>query len=226
MRPVVLAALLSALSAGSFAVLAGRPLSAGTVETSAPGGVGAPASERAGLPDRPPVQARTTTETYPVEGTTGAELLRSLLTRGPRADGNVFFGLTTAETDLHYRTAPSAAGCALADVTVDLDVTVTLPEWAPPPDAPPALRRDWGRFLTALRQHEDGHRQIAVEGAEALHAAIVGLRRPTCAAATAEGRRRVARLQIEATAAHRRLDAETGHGRTQGAVWPTVRDEG
>ena len=228
MRPFVFSALFFALGAVAYAAFTGRPSAAGPVETLAPGGVVMRVSDarRASLPARPPVQTRVGTVTYPVEGATETALLRSLLARGPRTDGGVFFGLTTAETDLHYRTVPSAAGCALADVAVDLEVTVTLPDWEPPPDAPPALRRDWGRFLDALRRHEDGHRRIAVEGAEVLHAAVAGLRRPTCEAATADGRRRVARFQVEAAAAHRRFDDETGHGRTQGAVWPVVRDEG
>jgi predicted secreted Zn-dependent protease len=170
------------------------------------------------------VRARFATDRYRVDGGTETEVLRSLLAHGPRHGGDVFFGLTASQADLRYHTETSAAGCALVDVVVDLDVTVTLPRWRRPPGAPRALRRSWDRFLAALSRHEAEHRRIAVENAEALHAAVAGLRRPTCAAVTEAARRRVARHQTEAAAAHRRFDAETGHGRTEGATWPAPGD--
>ena len=169
---------------------------------------------------RTPVQKRIEEETYPVYGGTAAELLRSLQRSGPRTGGEAFFGLTRASMDLRYDTVDLGHGCELRDVRVRLDLTVTLPTWTTPRSGSGDLDRAWGQFLSALRRHESEHVRVAEQGAEALYRAVEGVRRPSCAEAEAEGRRRVDRLQIEIEAAHRQFDERTGHGRTEGAVWP------
>lgn len=220
MRALALVAVLAALCLGGYVALSGRP-PLGEPEAQSFAVVSSvEAAGAAGGGRRPPVLTRLRTETYAVDGATVDEVLRSLLERGPATEAGVFFGLTTAETRLRYRTLASDRGCAIADVEVDLDVTVTLPAWQPPPGVPSEVRRDWRRFLHALRGHEDEHREIAERKAGALHRAVSAVRAPTCEAAVAEGRRRVGRLQIEAEAAHRQFDRETDHGSTQGASWP------
>ncbi len=102
-------------------------------------------------------------------------------------------------------------------------MATTLPRWTPSPEASPALRRDWTRFEAALARHEARHRQIAVAWAGRVRGSLEGLTAPTCVDAEAEARRRVDILRIEADAEHRRYDAETGHGLTEGATWPVSR---
>ena len=171
---------------------------------------------------RPPPPVATTLQQapYAVEGTTAGELLRSMSERAPESQGGTYFGLTVTELAFRYRHRRAEAGCALNDVQIDLSVRVSLPAWTPGPDAPYDLRRDWARFLSNLGRHEDRHRAIAEHGADAIRTALDGLSAPTCAAVDAEARAVSERIQSETDAAHRRYDDETGHGRTQGAVWP------
>ena len=237
MRLIVFAVSLAALSAGSYWMLTG-PLApsagggeavvterAGVVRVGAPEGApaaGAPAS-RAEVRLRQSsdgVRTRLSTAPYRVTGQTEAEVLASLREGGPRAGDEVFFGVTETELDVRYRRAPAEVGCVLVDVEVWLSVVVKLPEWAPGADADRGLQRDWGRFLRALAGHEDRHRVIAEGGAQKLHDQLVGLRRASCDQLEAEAQRRLQRAEIEIPGAHRRYDAETGHGRTEGAVWP------
>lgn len=161
-----------------------------------------------------------TEQTYAVEGATESEILASLRANGPNAGGESFFGLTASESSFHMQPRMDGSSCVAEDVRVELAVTVTLPEWDPTADAPYELTRDWTRFATALKRHEDKHRQIAAEGAQATHAALLGLRRATCQDVEFEARQRAQRIADKTAAEQNRYDDETDHGRTQGAQWP------
>ena len=205
---------LAAVAVLVLAVLVARPGGGpdGLTEASVVGGgVAAPS---------PPVRTRVEERTYAVTGARADEILASMAAAAPRTDGETFFGLTVTELSFRYVHRAEADSCRLHDVQVTLDVSVALPAWTPAPDAPYALRRDWARFDGSLRRHEDHHRVLAERGAERIRAEMDGLAAPTCAGVDAEARRRAERLRIETDAAHRRYDDETGHGRTQGAVWP------
>lgn len=223
MRLLVFALCLSALGAGSYAVLtrgwiSTEPTRAKPADTDRQRGALPPGPLAPTLGERPTVRTRVVAETYDVTGDTAGEVLASLLAGGPQSGGDVFFGRTVAQISLRYDAVPVDAGCVLTDVGVDLTLTITLPSWTPPPD--PQLARDWGRFRRALADHENGHREIAEAGAQRLGRALSGLRRDSCPATEAEAQRRVRQIESGVSAAQRRYDAETGHGRTEGAVWP------
>ena len=199
--------------------------SGSVLETAAGGGVaaGRPAGERpaADLSAASPAVRTTLAERpYTVVGGNAQELLASMAGEAPRTGGEAFFGLTVTELSFRYVHAMSRSACRLYDVQVDLAVSVALPAWEPPPSASYELRRDWTRFAQSLRRHEDRHRVLAEAGAETIRTRLHGLTAPTCAAVDAEARRVADGVRIETDAAHRRYDSETGHGRTQGAVWP------
>jgi predicted secreted Zn-dependent protease len=167
-----------------------------------------------------PVRTTVAVQTYPVTGSRAGEVLASMAAAAPSTEGETFFGLTVTELSFRYVREATARGCTLRDVEIALAVTFSLPEWTPGAGTEDALRRDWARFDSNLRRHEDRHRALAEAGAEAILRELDGLSAPTCGQADAEARRRAERVRIETDAAHRRYDDETGHGRTQGAVWP------
>ena len=158
--------------------------------------------------------------TYPVRGETEREILASLRANGPSTNGQSFFGLTASESSYHLQPRMQRATCVAEDARVELAVTITLPSWDAPDDAPYKLKRDWARFETALKRHEDGHRDIAVQGAEAIRDALRGFRRASCREVQFEARQRADRIALETEEAHNRYDEQTDHGRTQGAQWP------
>lgn len=233
MRLLTLALLLPVLGAASFWALTQGPLAPPSVElvsadslraaaaALAPTDDGpAPPSGRPPEPDRPPIQVERTHQTYAVTGETVDDVLRSLLERGPREGDDIFFGLTETALDVRYDPHEISGGCIIQDAEVDLDLVVTLPEWMPEPGTDPALLRDWGRFRRALAAHESRHQAIALGGAEAAYRAVAGLYRDSCEEAVAEARGRLERLGVEVSAAHRRYDSETEHGKREGAAWP------
>ncbi len=156
---------------------------------------------------------------YHVLGGTRSDILSSLRRNGPQVDGGLFFGLTTTEIQYRFAYQEAPGACETRDARVDLSVTIRLPEWQAPRDAPYELRRDWLRFAAALRRHEEGHRDLAIEGAHRLQQALTGVRAATCDQAAALAGQRAERLQIEAGAQHRAYDERTGHGESEGAVW-------
>ena len=223
MRLLLYALSLSALGLGSYATVAyWSPVD---TQESAPSREAPAATSRAPSPAptlraASSVETSLSTRTYPVEGGTPEAVLASMARHAPRADGEVFFGLTEAEMGLHYQPVPDGSECVLTGIEVSLALTVTLPDWAPPPDAAPELVRSWTLFRRALAGHEERHREIAEAGAASIVRALDGLRRSSCTVVADEARRRLERVEIEIDAAQRRYDSETGHGRTEGAVWP------
>lgn len=167
-----------------------------------------------------PVRASVRTVPYRVTGHSVESLLASLRDGGPRVDGGIFFGLTATSLSYRFAYRERAGLCETTDARVDLDVTITLPEWQATPSAPYELRRDWQRFVQALRRHEDRHRDLAVEHAHAVRRAVDGLRAPTCDAVAALAAQRAEQAQAVAEVAHRAYDASTGHGESEGAIWP------
>ncbi|HEX8386961.1 MAG TPA: DUF922 domain-containing protein [Rubricoccaceae bacterium] len=193
----------------------GRALVGHVGEVSAGGGLARPSGSPAD-----PVRTTVAVRTYPVTGSRADEVLASMAAGAPHADGETFFGMTATQLAFRYVRERTGRACTLRDVQIDLDVSVSLPAWTPGPGTDYDLRRDWARFESSLRRHEDHHRVLAERGAEAIRRELDGLAAPTCAGADGEARRRAERVRIETDAAHRRYDDETGHGETQGAVWP------
>jgi len=157
---------------------------------------------------------------YAVSGATEGEILGSMRANGPSTNGSSFFGLTGSESSFQLQPRMDGESCVAEDVRVELAVTITLPEWEPVSDVPYELQRDWSRFSTALKRHEDGHRQIAADGATATRDALQGLRRASCQQVDADARQLARRIADQTEAEHNRYDDATDHGRTQGAEWP------
>jgi predicted secreted Zn-dependent protease len=138
---------------------------------------------------------------------------------GPEEDGRRFHGHTAWNINWRYTSQPWGNACGATRVEVTAVIVITLPRWDPPPQAPDELRHRWDVYLTALREHEEGHRDLAVAAARRVHSRLSGFRTGDCRTfsreANAEGRYILDRLRAD----NRRYDEETGHGRTQGAVW-------
>lgn len=157
---------------------------------------------------------------YEIVGTTLQDLTAALDARGPRQDGQRFFGLTEWEVNAEYRWVPHETGCAMEDIVVRVAVRTTMPRWRPRGQVHPRTRHAWERFVRDLDRHEEGHRALSTEAGEAIRWRLVSLHEPTCHTMKRAAERTVAEALGEYEARHRAYDHRTGHGRTQGAVWP------
>jgi predicted secreted Zn-dependent protease len=111
-------------------------------------------------------------------------------------------------------------GCYPSGLTVEATIVEVLPTWAPQEGAPEALVSDWGRYAQAVRAHEDGHRDIALEGAQAALDVLSALGpQPDCAALSA-AINRAGNASVAGTRARQvAYDEETGHGSRTGATF-------
>jgi predicted secreted Zn-dependent protease len=179
----------------------------------------APAVGAAGDPD---LRVVTVHHDYAIAGQTAAELRAAMNRRGPLdASRERFDAVTNWWINWYYRYGRSGTRCTIASADVRVRIVFTLPRWRPGPGAAPALVRKWNRYLQALRRHENGHSGHAVVEGKRI---LTGLRRlaprPSCAqlgaAADALGHAEIRRGNAWDVA----YDRRTGHGATQGAVFP------
>jgi predicted secreted Zn-dependent protease len=154
---------------------------------------------------------------YPVSGTTLAHLRAQMYLHGPRDGEGVHAGYTHGYTHWHVTFTNAAGACLMRTVEVTASDTVTLPLWTPPPGADPAVVAEWSRFVTMLGRHEEGHREINVEGAGTIARALAALpSRASCqdllASVNDEGHAILASTQERQA----KYDQETNHGLRRG----------
>ena len=157
---------------------------------------------------------------YEVEGESPEALAAALSEHGPDFNGSRFFGMTRWSLSADYGWQRRGVGCGLENVRVEIDVETQLPYWRRSWTQDAGLRTDWYTFLGALDEHERGHRDLAREAADTVRRRLVALEAPTCAEVRERARRTAVEVMRTYDARHRAYDASTGHGHTQGAVWP------
>lgn len=137
----------------------------------------APQNDKAPVLDKG-ISFKRVEDSYDISGATGAELEAAMDKAGPK--GN--WAYTTWITSWSYDNDEKPESCGTANVRLSLRINMTLPKWAPGPDASDPRRKSWEAMLAALKAHEEGH---ANNGMRAANAMIDALRRippqKTCA---------------------------------------------
>lgn len=159
-----------------------------------------------------------TLEQFDIHGATARELRAQLNALGPvgetglRGDGYTHWRIAWTY-DLDFR----AGRCTAGNVHVTLEVRMTLPRWIPPPDAAPDLVTLWDQYSAALREHEDGHYQIAIRAADDVRHAL-GARPAGTDCRTLQGQLDDTANQILDDTRRRQADydRDTDSGRAQG----------
>ena len=159
---------------------------------------------------------------YRISGFTFDDIYREMQRKGPGTDEiGVRLGIHVSSWrwSYEYRVAPGER-CRLTSASVILRSVVVLPEWTNASTAPPDVARGWRPFLAALRTHEEGHRSRAKAQGVFLWQSLLGLEGDDC-----DDLQRVVQEVADGVIAEGReaqlnYDRDTGHGLTQGAVWP------
>ncbi|HEX8958098.1 MAG TPA: DUF922 domain-containing protein [Burkholderiaceae bacterium] len=168
------------------------------------------------------VQADLEYRTYHAYAERGKSLYQVLASATPfHGDGRPFLGNT--RRDIHWqlqwrdtgRESGSGSGvCRVTEVHVTLHTTITLPQLA---GVDSERQAEYMRFYSALRIHEYGHYRIEQEMASEIDRALASLPDADCSAiesaANARGKEIVGRYNLR----EQQYDADTGHGKTQGA---------
>lgn len=157
---------------------------------------------------------------YPIEGDTASELLSQMEKLGP-VDGNEgkrYQGNTSWSVRWNFMMMPQPGGvCRLEQVAVTLQVTMTLPEWQPKRHADTLLKSRWPAFLSALTNHEMGHRANGVRAAFAVRDAPAGVAPASGCRQLGDAANAAAKAALDARqGADAAYDRETEHGARQG----------
>jgi predicted secreted Zn-dependent protease len=136
-------------------------------------------------------------------------------------EGGRYAAFTSWYIKWNYKYEQRDGMCYISAVKTTLDVDYTYPKWANKFMASEDLRIKWMEFESALRNHEEGHKDFGVKAAKEIEEAILAVE-PTqnCSQlgnlandAGYEVLRKYQQLELQ-------YDSETDHGRTQGAVLP------
>ena len=199
-------------------ILAALMLTGACASSPEPASAPTPAPDSAALARAAPRASITARELYyDIDGSSAGALRDQIRRLGPKDEsGTAHDALTVWSLEWTYGTARQGDSCALKDVRVTLNVSVTLPRWTPPATATSRLKDSWRTYLRNVRLHEAGHRTIAERNARELMAALTPLRGASCQSLSDEATRLAERIVADGRARNRAYDVQTKHGQTQG----------
>ena len=164
---------------------------------------------------------RWTTNYYPVTGATLPEIRQSMRQNRPWKERLDLDGMTDWKVTWQFSVASTANGCRCSSFGTQTTITVTMPRWFPPTNAPDTLKQIWQKYAVALAQHEAGHGAIALAAAAEVKRRIQAIGEGGDCASL---KQQINALGHQVIEEHRRrdkeYDASTRHGTTQGATLP------
>jgi len=203
MRPLILAAVILTCACAS--------------SSPEPASAPAPAPDSAALARAPLASITAREQYYDIDGSSAGALRDQIRRLGPKDEsGTSHDALTVWSLEWAYGTAQRGDSCALKDVRVTLNVSVTLPRWTPPAAASARLTNSWRTYLRNVKRHETGLRTIAEQNARELMTALTALRGASCDRLSDEATRLAERIVADGRARNRAYDVQTKHGQTQG----------
>jgi predicted secreted Zn-dependent protease len=112
--------------------------------------------------------------------------------------------------DPKFSFEPFGAECRVTTVTVQVSVNYRLPDWQPSRPPPPDMQAFWRREEPRILEHEGGHRDLAVDTANRVHAELSALPSgPTCKELVGRAQGLALRLIGEGEQRQRDYDANT-----------------
>ena len=153
---------------------------------------------------------------YDVAGLDPRELNVQLMRRGPRHEGRSWQGRTDFRVAYSYLARSGGDGCRADEPRVSVRLVTTLPRWKDRKDAPAQLGADWDLYLSRLRDHEEGHRRIAIDAGRDLLLDVAVLSAPDCEALRKSALRIAADYQSLVTFEQRGWDERTQYGLVAG----------
>jgi predicted secreted Zn-dependent protease len=161
-------------------------------------------------------QAVEEVRTYPVSGSSGSELYRSIGENGPTVGGEQarVIAHTTFKLTWTRKYEPKNNACVLAVAKPKLVIFYTLPRPSAPLTGP--VKASWDAFMDGVRKHEHVHGETIVDMVRQIEAISVGLSAPDdpdCRKIRAELTKRLGELSARQRQLGRDFDrTEMGEG--------------
>ncbi len=165
---------------------------------------------------RAAVQSDVEYRSYDAYAERGKSLYQTLAAASPfHENGHPFLGHTSRDIRWHLHWRDSGGGmCRVNDVSVTLHTTIVLPQLA---GVDSDRQTEYARFLIALRIHENGHYRIEQEMANEIDRSLASLPETSCASIEGAANARASEIVRDYNGREVQYDAETDHGRSQGA---------
>lgn len=162
--------------------------------------------------------ARIDQRTYPVDLANATDLRRALSAASPiREGGRVYHGYTRWFVRWRSVWRVDNGLCRMQRVSTEVDIEFTLPKATRLPHDHASQQR-YTDYLKALRTHEQGHADVAMQAAQQIKRALMAVPpQPDCDQLSATANARGHAIIEQARENERAYDDRTGHGRTQGA---------
>jgi predicted secreted Zn-dependent protease len=164
---------------------------------------------------------RWTTNYYAATGATLPEIRQSIRQKRPWKETIDLDGMTEWRVTWQFNVTPTAGGCRCNAFGTQTTITITLPRWIAPTNAPDTVTQVWRKYAAALAQHEAGHAAIALAAAADVRKRVQEAVEATDCASL---KQRINVLGRQVIDEHRKrdkdYDVQTQHGTTQGASWP------
>lgn len=162
------------------------------------------------------------TQYYDIEGSSTSDLRNQMNSLGIKEkDGKTYDGYTNWHISWKYRYMNINFRCMIKSVATTVKITYLYPRWTGRSFAPRELTEKWDRFMSALIQHEQGHRNIAVEAASRIEEVISRMTpRTDCRELDSEANAQGYHMLEECKKSQANYDAVTSHGRLQGVRFP------
>lgn len=158
---------------------------------------------------------------YDVRGNTAAELRAEIARLGPMSDGVRHQAVTNWRLSWQPVTSVSGQRCSVSSLNISLTIEIVMPRWVNEIGAPQGLSTNWRTYLTGLLNHEHGHKDIALAGADEVRALVkAAATYPSCEAAVAAINTAGKAIVDKTIARQRQYDLDTNHGRNQGVRLP------
>lgn len=156
---------------------------------------------------------------YSVSGSTTAEISNSVFKNTPVSmGGNRFGAVTHNQFQTGYSTVPTASGgCEVKNARITLNSTIVLPSLIQGGQSP-AVLAEWERYIGALRAHEQMHANNGKYTAQTLANRLYDFSTKfPCQEMRVKLDQAIDRLINNMGVWDQNLDAQTEHGKTQGA---------
>jgi len=156
---------------------------------------------------------------YDVEGSTTAEIRNSIFRNTPiRINGSPYGAITENRFTTGYSSVgTSSGGCEVKNARVFLDSKITLPRLVPSGQSP-AVMAEWERYIGALRAHEMMHATNGRYTAQTVASRLYNFKsQMPCVQMRSKLDTAVNQLIQNMGVWDQQLDAQTEHGKSQGA---------
>lgn len=164
------------------------------------------------------------TDFYKIKGTTASELRAQMNALGPLDKTRRFDAKTNWYITWRYNwryDSPSQNPCYVTTVQVSGDISYIFPEWINQNQANPALQIKWKTYFSNLTTHEQGHANNGKQTAAEIEKALLNVQpQVNCTVLDNTLDAAAKKVLAQHNAWDIQYDADTDHGKKQGAVFP------